>query len=283
MEFFKLIYECECEGNLERKFALFNELYRDFKNGVYDGYINSLSTSDENKIKDLQDELKAQNELKTPSYESFCDVYSLQDLPKIKGDKRASLLHSVAHIEYSAIDIALDATCRFVGLPREYYADWLEVASDEMRHFGWLCEQMDKLGLKYGKMPVHNGLFVAMQRTQDSLLDRMALLPRHMEASGLDANLNIRAKMEQNDGLISVLKHISDEEITHVAKGDKWFKYACAKSGTNPANWLDIVLSYYPRAFANSRDIDEISRLKCGFSEDEIKRIKALGAKKEQN
>ena len=55
MEFFKLIYECECEGNLERKFALFNELYRDFKNGVYDGYINSLSTSDENKIKDLHE------------------------------------------------------------------------------------------------------------------------------------------------------------------------------------------------------------------------------------
>lgn len=282
MEFFNLIWLCENEGNFKRKQEIFNELYQAFKNGDFDEYISFLNTTSTENIKKFQNKLN-QNELTKPSYAGFCEVYSLQDLPRIKADKKALLLHSIAHIEYSAIDIALDSACAFAGLPREYYANWLEVADDEMRHFGWLCAMLEKYGLKYGDLPVHNGLFVATKRTRHSLLDKMAILPRHMEANGLDSNLNLREKMSANDELKPILERIASEEITHVIKGDKWFKYACIKEGINPVKWLDIVLSYYPKAFNNSRRIDESSRLKCGFSSAELANIKALGQQSKQN
>lgn len=276
MEFFDLIWLCENESDFLLKKEIFNELHTSFKAGKFNEYISFLD-SNEN-LQKIQAKLN-QNELKNPSYAKFCDVYSLQDLPKIKADKKAILLHSIAHIEYSAIDIALDSACAFAGLAREYYADWLEVANDEIRHFGWLCTELEKCGVKYGELPVHNGLFMATKRTRHSLLDKMAILPRHMEANGLDSNLNLRAKMSANNELKPILERIANEEIPHVSKGDKWFKYACAKEGINPTKWLDIVLSYYPNAFNNSRTIDENSRLKCGFSNDEIAQIKALKQK----
>lgn len=215
-------------------------------------------------------------ELANPSYAAFCDVYSLAELPKSKAPKNQVFLHSIAHIEYSAIDIALDACYRFRALPSQFYKDWLEVASDEIRHFELICTKLEKTGIKYGALPVHNGLFVALAKTAHSLKHRMALLPRHMEAGGLDANTNILNKIDANSELVPLLELIRDEEISHVSKGDKWFKYACTLDKSEPNEWLDIVLLYYPKAFANTKPIDKKRRKIAGFSEAEIAKIEQI-------
>ena len=41
---------------------------------------------------------------------------------------RAILIHALAHIEFNAINPALDAIWRFADLPREYYSGWLHCA-----------------------------------------------------------------------------------------------------------------------------------------------------------
>ena len=165
MNFFEAIWDCLNESSISSK---------TIKLRAIEANLNSISFEELTKPKSLQ----------TPSYASFCKVYEMSDFPRVKNtDKNAVFLHAIAHIEYSAIDIALDACYRFRGLPLQYYSDWMEVANDEIRHFSKINEQLEKTGIKYGDLPVHNGLFVALQKTQHSLIDRMAILPRHMEAS----------------------------------------------------------------------------------------------------
>lgn len=192
-------------------------------------------------------------------------------------DKNLNFIHSVAHIEFSAIDIALDACYRFRNLPREFYEDWLEVAEDEIRHFCMIENLLLKQGGRYGELSVHDGLFIALQKTSDSLTSRMALLPRYMEANGLDANAHIIKRLEgegENEELIECLKVILKEEVSHVYKGDKWFKFACKKEGIDENNYFDIILSLYPNSFKNVREINEQDRLKAGFSKEELCLIK---------
>lgn len=257
MNFFDSVWECLNEGNFFLKKMKIKTIEENFNSFDFE------QTSD----------AKA---LIKPSYADFCQVHEISEFPRQKGDKSASFLHAVAHIEYSAIDIALDACYRFDGLPEEYYADWLEVASDEIRHFELINKELEKTGLKYGDLPVHNGLFVALQKTAHNFLHRMAILPRHLEASGLDANTNILGKMSAENELVPLLELIRDEEISHVQKGDKWFKYACERDKIDPNSWLDIVLSYYPKAFYNPKPIDKERRLKAGFSEQEIEKIEQI-------
>ncbi len=192
-------------------------------------------------------------------------------------DKNLNFIHSVAHIEFSAIDIALDACYRFRNLPREFYEDWLEVAEDEIRHFCMIENLLLKQCGRYGELSVHDGLFIALQKTSSSLTSRMALLPRYMEANGLDANAHIIKRLEGeggNEELIECLKVILKEEVSHVYKGDKWFKFACKKEGIDENSYFDIILSLYPNSFKNVREINEQDRLKAGFSKEELCLIK---------
>ncbi|WP_149703810.1 ferritin-like domain-containing protein, partial [Campylobacter concisus] len=219
------------------------------------------------------------NELIAPSYAKFCEVVSMKELnKKVKPkDKNLNFIHSVAHIEFSAIDIALDACYRFRNLPREFYEDWLEVAEDEIRHFCMIENLLLKQCGRYGELSVHDGLFIALQKTSSSLTSRMALLPRYMEANGLDANAHIIKRLEGeggNEELIECLKVILKEEVSHVYKGDKWFKFACKKEGIDENSYFDIILSLYPNSFKNVREINEQDRLKAGFSKEELCLIK---------
>lgn len=251
------------ESNPSKKISKFKAFYSDFKS-------RNLAFQ-----KDFKPKL-----LLSPSYNSFCDVKSMRDM-KIKypkEQKMAAFVHSIAHIEYSAIDIALDAAYRFVNLPDEYYEDWLEVADDEVRHFEMICKYLDTLCYKYSDFTVHDGLFVALQKTQDSFINRMALLPRYMEANGLDANLHMSDKISKNsdEKLIEILQIILNEEVSHVQKGDKWFKFACAKNGVNPNIYIDIIKSLYPNAFKQKRELNVGARLQAGFSMAEIEQIANL-------
>ena len=264
MSFFNRIWMILNCGDKNRKINDFREFYADFENGL------EIEQGDE--ILPLQ----------TPSYTAFCDVVNMRDINNKKSkanEKEKFFLHSIAHIEFSAIDIALDTTYRFRGLPREYYCDWLEVANDEIRHFEMIEKYMANLGVKYGDFAVHNGLFIALQNTSNSLLERMAVLPRYMEANGLDANAFMIKKI-QNDNtkkqLREILQVILDEEIFHVSKGDKWFKFECKKLDVNPNDYIKIVQKIYPNAFLQNRELNIDARLKSGFSIQEIELIQDL-------
>jgi uncharacterized ferritin-like protein (DUF455 family) len=218
----------------------------------------------------------------SPSYSSICKVVHSKEIQKRKGlksqESRAQLLHSIAHIEYSAIDLALDACYRFEHMPESFYEEWLLVALEEVRHFRMLEGLLMQLGYSYGDFAVHSYLFDISMKTP-SLLERMAAVPRYLEASGLDANPLIIEKLKRFDDefakkIVEALKVILDEEIDHVRKGDRWFIYACEKEGVSKECYFDIVKKVFEkekyRAYINKE-----ARLKAGFSAKEIEWLEA--------
>jgi len=218
-------------------------------------------------------------EFQTPSYTSICRVVPPQDVPKRRNltsrDGQVILIHAVAHIEYSAIDLALDAAYRFTGLPKAYYDDWLSVANDEVRHFEMLHKLLEELGSKYGEVEVHNALFEASQKTQ-TLLERMAVVPRYLEANGLDATPMILEKLkklpknEMVNKIIATLEIILEEEIDHVKKGDIWFDYACKEEGVTKDVYFEIIDKYYPQGFLRAKNLNTQARKEAGFSCTEL-------------
>jgi uncharacterized ferritin-like protein (DUF455 family) len=222
----------------------------------------------------------------TPAYASFTNIVEPKDVPRRKnltdGEGQLLLLHAIAHIEYSAIDLALDAAYRFSGLPKAYYDDWLEVADDEVRHFLMIDELMREVGGRYGDIPVHNMLFEASMRTL-GFLDRMAVVPRFLEANGLDATpeivdkLNKLPKGEKQrpmiEKIIEALGVIVDEEVDHVLKGDRWFEYACEKEGVDKSVYFEIVDKYYPNSFPRKKYLNIEARKEAGFSCSELNTI----------
>lgn len=264
MSFFKNLYEILSCGDKDQKIAKFKKFYIKYQNGAFD-------ITDDGEIKPLI----------SPSYADFCTVVEMKNLNKKaqKQNRENSFLHSIAHIEYSAIDIALDATYRFRNLPKEFYDDWLSVADDEVRHFEMIERYMGEFDVKYGDFEVHNGLFIALQITADSLLHRMAVLPRYMEANGLDANAFMLKKLEGDENkkeLREILQIVLDEEISHVSKGDRWFKFECARLGVDPKEYISIVQKFYPNSFMQTRELNIEARLKSGFSEAEIEMMKNI-------
>jgi len=219
-------------------------------------------------------------EFTTPSYSEICTIVPPQDVPKRSNlttkEGAVNLLHAVAHIEYSAIDLALDAAYRFQNLPKKYYEDWLEVADDEIRHFLMLEKLLHELGAEYGDVEVHNALFEASQKTQ-TFLERMAVVPRYLEANGLDATPMILKKLkklpknEMLEKIIATLEVILHEEVDHVKKGDVWFKEACVRAQKDESVYFEIIAKYYPRGFLRPNDLNIEARKEAGFSCSELK------------
>lgn len=150
---------------------------------------------------------------------------------------RAALCHAVAHIEFNAINLALDAGLRFAGMPEAYYADWLSVAQDEARHFLMMRQRLNELGYGYGDFAAHNGLWEAAEKTGDDVLVRMACVPRVLEARGLDVTPNLihRLREVRDFDTIAVLEVILAEEVRHVEIGTRWFRHCCALRALDPA------------------------------------------------
>jgi len=214
-----------------------------------------------------------------PSYNKICKTVPPQDVPKRSNlttkEGQINLLHAIAHIEYSAIDLALDAAYRFQNMPKEYYADWLKVAEDEIRHFLLLEKLLHELSAEYGDLAVHDALFEASQKTQ-TLLERMAVVPRYLEANGLDATPMILKKLkklpssEMLKKIITTLELILYEEIDHVKKGDVWFAYACVRENVDKNIYFDIIKKYYPRGFLRPDNLNIVARKEAGFSCNEL-------------
>ncbi|MBI5917891.1 MAG: ferritin-like domain-containing protein [Nitrosomonadales bacterium] len=189
---------------------------------------------------------------------------------------RAAMIHALVHIEFNAINLALDALWRFPNMPCEYYADWLQVADEEALHFTLLSEHLQAQGYVYGDFPAHNGLWDMAVRTQQDVLARMAVLPRTMEARGLDVTPGTRAKLVQagDTTVAPILDIILRDEIGHVAIGNRWFNYLCAQRGLEPvATYADLLTEYYASPLRGPFNLE--ARRAAGFSEQELARLES--------
>lgn len=184
---------------------------------------------------------------------------------------RARLLHAIVHIEFTAINLALDHAARFRGLPQAYYGDWIGVAAEEAMHFELLRERLRALGQDYGDFPAHDGLWQMALKTADDPLERMALVPRLLEARGLDATPTIQRALEQAGDSESAraLDIILRDEIGHVGLGDRWFRHFCNQRGISPeATYRELLTRFRaPRPLA---PMNESARLQAGFSAAEL-------------
>ena len=184
---------------------------------------------------------------------------------------RAVLIHALTHIEFNAINLALDAIWRFAGMPEKYYTDWLQVAQEEAYHFTLLSEHLITLGFHYGDFPGHNSLWEMVERTQGDVLARMALVPRTMEARGLDATPALRAKLAQagDNAAAHILDIILRDEIGHVGIGNHWFAHLCQQRQLDPLTcYADLAAQYRAPKMRGPFNLD--ARRAAGFSEDEL-------------
>ena len=189
----------------------------------------------------------------------------------ITPEGRAILIHALAHIEFNAINLALDAIWRFAGMPREYYADWLKVAEEEALHFSLLSGHLQTLGYAYGDFPAHNSLWEMAAKTRHDILARIALVPRTMEARGLDATPQVRAKLAQAKDMAAaaILDIILRDEIGHVAIGNRWYNWLCGQRGLEPvASYVRLAAEYQAPVMRGPFNLE--ARRAAGFSELEL-------------
>jgi uncharacterized ferritin-like protein (DUF455 family) len=184
---------------------------------------------------------------------------------------RARLLHAIVHIEFSAINLALDHAARFRGMPRQYYADWIGVAAEEARHFTILRQRLRELGHDYGDFAAHAGLWDMAEKTTGDVLARMALVPRLLEARGLDATPPIRNKLAQagDEESARVLDIILHDEIGHVGLGDAWFRHLCGERNLEPESTYRRLLETFDAPWPQA-PLNESARLEAGFSRAEL-------------
>jgi uncharacterized ferritin-like protein (DUF455 family) len=191
---------------------------------------------------------------------------------------RIAAVHAVAHIEANAVNLALDAAHRFHHLPHDYYGDWLSVAEDEARHFALLRARLRDLGAAYGDLPAHDGLWALAVRTADDPLRRMALVPRVLEARGLDVSPAMieRFRAADDDETAGILEVILREEVRHVAIGSRWFRWLCAARGLEPE--AEFVRLLAEEDVCVMPPLNEPARLEAGFSTAELESLSASSA-----
>jgi uncharacterized ferritin-like protein (DUF455 family) len=190
---------------------------------------------------------------------------------------RASLLHAVAHIEFNAINLAWDAVVRFRGLPVRFYRDWSAVAAEEARHFRLVCERLHELGYSYGDFPAHNGLWQMAMQTRHDPLHRMALVPRVLEARGLDVTPDMIQRFEavHDHGSGEILRIILRDEVGHVRVGTHWYRYLCRQRQLDPGQtFLGLVVRYLPGSVRGP--LNRSARRNAGFTSAELAGLEEL-------
>ncbi|NYT23758.1 ferritin-like domain-containing protein [Alcaligenaceae bacterium] len=190
---------------------------------------------------------------------------------------RAALLHALAHIEFNAINLALDIMWRFPGMPEQFYREWCRVAIEEATHFDLLARRLRALGYAYGDFPAHNGLWEMAEKTQGDLLARIALVPRTLEARGLDASPPIRRRLAQAGDAESaaILDVILRDEVGHVAIGNHWYKWLCAQEGRDPvATYEELAERYQAPRLRGPFNLE--ARRAAGFEEAELEALQRM-------
>jgi uncharacterized ferritin-like protein (DUF455 family) len=192
---------------------------------------------------------------------------------------RATLLHALAHIELNAIDLACDILWRFADQPEAFYRDWARVAREEALHFQLLSAHLESLGFAYGAFPAHHGLWEMAEKTQDDLLARLALVPRTLEARGLDAAPPIRAKLVKAGDLRAgeILDVILADEIGHVAVGNHWYGWLCERRGLDPvATYASLAQAYQAPRLRGPFNL--AARRAAGFSDVELAALQKVAS-----
>ncbi len=185
---------------------------------------------------------------------------------------RAALLHAIAHIEFNAINLALDAALRFgAQMPTQFSTDWLSVARDEARHFDMLCERLRACGVSYGDLPAHDGLWEAAEKTADDVLARMALVPRVLEARGLDVTPGMIRRLEGVGAAedVACLRVILAEEVRHVAIGTYWFNVLCEQRGLERVQTFHLLLDRLMPGRKDAGPFNHGARAEAGFLREE--------------
>lgn len=193
---------------------------------------------------------------------------------------RAALLHAIAHIEFNAVNLAWDAVLRFPDMPHEYYADWTRCAKDEARHFSLLAARLAMYGHAYGDFDAHDGLWEMARKTAHSCLARMALVPRVLEARGLDVTPAMIERVAAcgDAQTVAVLEIILREEVAHVAAGSRWFRWCCEREGVSPAATFRHLLREHASGVLR-KPFNEKARREAGFDDDDMAMIEALAGR----
>jgi uncharacterized ferritin-like protein (DUF455 family) len=188
------------------------------------------------------------------------------------------LLHAIAHIELNAIDLALDVVWRFEGMPEDFYLDWVRIAKEEAKHFLLIQKHLRGMGFDYGDFPAHNSLWEMAERTRGDLVARIGLVPRTMEARGLDASPGVKNKLISagDHAAGRIMDIILEEEIGHVAAGNRWYRYVCEKKGLDPVSTYRQLIKQYDAPKLKSPYNLEARRL-AGFDEEELNYLAVNG------
>ncbi|HSV48239.1 MAG TPA: ferritin-like domain-containing protein [Ramlibacter sp.] len=194
-----------------------------------------------------------------------------------KPEGLAALLHAIAHIEFNAINLALDAAWRFDGMPEAYYRQWIQVAGEEALHFELLREHLATLGMQYGELPAHDNLWSMCEKTEGDVLARMALVPRTLEARGLDATPQIQERLRRvatpaATRAVEILDIILRDEIGHVAIGNRWYRWLCERQGLDPVAHYPTLVERY-QASKLYPPFNEAARRQAGFSDEELAQL----------
>jgi uncharacterized ferritin-like protein (DUF455 family) len=203
---------------------------------------------------------------------------SLKAKPMTTPEGRALLLHAIAHIELNAIDLALDVVWRFSGMPDDFYRDWVRIAKEEAKHFLLLQKHLVSMGFDYGQFPAHNSLWDMAERTKGDILARIGLVPRTMEARGLDASPGVKNKLVSvgDHAAGRILDIILEDEIGHVAAGNRWYRYVCQQRGLDPvATYRNLIQQYDAPKLKSPYNLE--ARRLAGFEEEELSYLAANG------
>ena len=195
---------------------------------------------------------------------------------------RLRLAHAIAHIEFNAINLALDAAYRFREMPDGFYSDWLRVAAEESSHFLMLAAYLNEHDVEYGDYDAHNGLWEMAIKTDHDVMVRMALVPRVLEARGLDVTPGMIEKLKAAGAqrLVEILEIINEEEIGHVLIGTRWFNYVCQLRGLQARDVFADLLENHMKGVIQG-PFDHESRLQAGFTEDELRQLTQMSDRKE--
>jgi len=189
----------------------------------------------------------------------------------------AALIHSIAHIEFNAINLAWDAVYRFRDMPEQFYADWIKVAREEAYHFSLLRDHLRTLGYDYGDFPAHNGLWEMAQQTAHDGMVRMALVPRVLEARGLDVTPGMikRLKQQGDYRAVEILDIILADEIGHVEVGTRWFRYFCQQRDLDPEVIFAELIEKYMKGAVRG-PFHYAAREQAGFTASEMSMLEKL-------
>lgn len=187
---------------------------------------------------------------------------------------RAALLHALAHIEFNAIDLALDIVWRFSGMPEQFYRDWVRIAKEEALHFTLLRDHLVSLGFDYGDFDAHNTLWEMAEKTKEDVLARVALVPRTLEARGLDVSPAVRNKLISVGDMKAgeILSVILKDEIGHVAAGNHWYHWICSQRHLDPiSTYAELTKKYAAPKLLPPFNLE--ARRQAGFDEDELRQL----------